>query len=247
MLSYLAFWRRYLANLLSYSARTRNRIAAAYLYGQGIEIGALHHPLQVGSGAKVKYLDRLPLAVLRQQYPELADDVIMPLDIIDDGEQLVTIGNESLDFIIANHFIEHCENPIATLTNFFSRLKPGGVVYLAVPDKRFTFDRQRGSTSLAHLQNDFVDDGCNSREAHYRDFVKYSLLKGVASEEDVAVLTRQLIDKNYSIHFHVWTQDEFLHFLQWLKTNHLSQLEIIESRRNRHEGIFILRKLAEVS
>lgn len=247
MFKCLVRWRPSLVRLFSSSARTRYRLSSAYLTGQGIEIGALHNPLPVGRQVKVKYIDRLSRANLLQQYPELAHQNIVNPDIIDDGERLFEIRNESLDFIIANHFIEHCENPIATLVNFFSRLKPGGVVYLAVPDKRFTFDRQRGSTSLAHLQNDFGDGGSNSREAHYRDFAKYSLLKGAVSEDEVTVLARQLIEKNYSIHFHVWTQDEFLDFLQWLKTNHLRRLEIIESRRNHHEGIFILRKQAEAS
>ncbi len=237
---------RFAAKYIHQPARLRYRLARTHLMGSGIEVGALHNPLPVSRHTRVQYVDRLSRADLLKQYPELAHQKIVDPAIIDDGEQLALIQNESLDFIIANHFIEHCQNPIATLTNFFSRLKPGGVVYLAVPDKRFTFDRQRDSTSLAHLQNDFLDGGSNSREAHYLDFAKYSLLKGSASDEDVAILARQLMGKNYSIHFHVWAQDEFVDFLHWFKAYHLPQMEILESRSNRHEGIFILRKQAEV-
>lgn len=98
-----------------------------------------------------------------------------------------------MDFIIANHFIEHCEDPIATMIAFFAKLMPHGVVYLAVPDKRFTFDQQRESTSIAHLQQDFSDGGVGSRTAHYLDFARYALLNGAATEREVAEWARQMI------------------------------------------------------
>jgi SAM-dependent methyltransferase len=195
----------------------------------------------------VKYVDRLSQASLRQQYPELDHQKIVAPDIIDNGEELSLIRNESLDFIIANHFIEHCADPVATITSFLAKLKPGGIVYLAVPDKRFTFDSRRESTSLAHLESDYQDCGSNSREQHYLDFARQALLKNGGNESQVAQLARQMMETNYSIHFHVWTQEEFLDFLHWLRQHHLHRLEILEVVRNQGEGIFILRKQATVT
>ena len=91
----------------------------------------------------MKYVDRMTVAELRRQYQELAGDPLVETDIIDNGEQLTTIRDETQDFVIANHFIEHCQNPIQTFQNLFRVLKPGGVLYVAVPDKRFTFDADR--------------------------------------------------------------------------------------------------------
>ena len=72
--------------------------------------------------------------------------------MIDDGETLATVPDSPRDFVIANHFIEHTEDPIAHAAATTLRvLRPGGVLYMAVPDKRFTFDVDRPVTPLEHL------------------------------------------------------------------------------------------------
>jgi len=44
------------------------------------------------------------------------------------------------DYCLASHVIEHIPNPIAFFQSIAHLLKPGGVLSLAVPDKRYTFD-----------------------------------------------------------------------------------------------------------
>src|SRR5262249_28614265 len=127
----------------------RETIADQYIRGQGIEIGALHMPLRVPRSAKVKYVDRFSADGLRAHYPELNDEDIVQVDIVTDGERLEAIADATQDFVIANHFIEHCQNPIGALLNMFRVLKLGGVLYLAIPDKRCSFDADRPSTTLA--------------------------------------------------------------------------------------------------
>ncbi len=41
-----------------------------YLQEEGIEIGGLHNPLEVPLGVRVRYVDRLPVDRLRQEYPD---------------------------------------------------------------------------------------------------------------------------------------------------------------------------------
>jgi hypothetical protein len=103
--------------------QTREAIAASFLRGEGIEIGALHQPLHVPASARVKYVDRMTASELRRQYEELADAAFVETDIVDNGEQLTTIGDDTQDFVIANHFIEHCQNPIQAFQNL-SRIPP---------------------------------------------------------------------------------------------------------------------------
>jgi ubiquinone/menaquinone biosynthesis C-methylase UbiE len=67
---------------------------------------------------------------LRTHYAELAEYELVAPDVIDDGERLAAFGDESQDFVIANHFIEHCEDPIEAVTNALRVLKPGGILYL---------------------------------------------------------------------------------------------------------------------
>src|SRR5258708_4169680 len=68
----------------------RRRMAGQYLRGTGLELGALHSPLEV-TGVNVRYVDRMAVADLRRHYPELAGFALTPVDIIDDGEKLSTI------------------------------------------------------------------------------------------------------------------------------------------------------------
>src|SRR4028119_2450886 len=93
-------------------------LSCFYLQGQGLEVGALHEPLQLSAKANVKYVDRLSVTDLRRHYPELNSLKLVDVDIIDDGERLATIPNSSQDFVIANHMLEHCMNPIQTLQTF---------------------------------------------------------------------------------------------------------------------------------
>ena len=129
---------------------TRENIADLDLQGQGIEIGALHHPLVVPKDVKVLYVDRMSVADLRKQYPELNDLPLIEADILANGEDLETIADNTQDFVIANHFIEHCQDTIGTIENMLRVLKPGGILYSAIPDKRGSFDIDRDVTSIEH-------------------------------------------------------------------------------------------------
>jgi SAM-dependent methyltransferase len=218
-------------------ALRRRALAGRYLSGTGIEIGALHKPLPLPAGARVRYVDRMSVGDLRAHYPELADEELCEPDIIDDGERLATIADGSLDFVVANHFIEHTQDPISTLENHARVLKPGGILYLGVPDKRRTFDRDREITSVAHIARDRREGPGVSRTEHYEDWARH-----VERSPDVQARARLLMDDDYSIHFHVWTPDAFRALLEHARSEESLPLRIEEMVPNRDEFIAILRK-----
>ena len=219
--------------------RLRRQIASQYLSGQGIEVGALHSPLDIPDDVKVSYVDRMPVDELRKQYPELAGYDLVKVDIIDDGENLLSIADSSVDFVIANHMIEHCQNPIGAIEQHLRVLKPNGILYLAVPDMRYTFDRDRPVTSLEHLIRDYTDSPLWSVNSHFEE---WSRLVEKVPDDQVASSVAHLIDINYSIHFHVWTQMEFLELLLYCK-QHYFNFEIELLQKNGVEFITILRKI----
>jgi predicted SAM-dependent methyltransferase len=216
----------------------RRRIADAFLTGDGIEIGALHQPLQVPSVARVKYVDRMTVPELRRQYAELADEPLVETDIIDNGELLSTIGDSTQDFVVANHFIEHCQNPIATLQNLLRVLKPAGILYMAVPDKRFTFDIDRPCTTIEHLIRDYREGPEWSKRQHFEEWSR--LVNKRTSDAEVEEDVRHLLSIDYSIHFHVWTEVELLELVAALHPLVRFELELFI--RNGFESILILRK-----
>ncbi len=218
----------------------RVAIADKYLKGNGIEVGALHSPLKVPPSASVKYVDRMTAPDLRKQYPELDDLELVNTDIIDDGERLDSIQDSTQDFVIANHFIEHCQNPLMALSNMFRVLNENGLLYLAVPDKRFTFDIDRPVTPLDHILRDFEEGGEWSRRQHFEEWVRF-----VNKVEDIAEVEKrvdELISIDYSIHFHAWTQLEMLEFILGLNRKLGLRFDVELLFKNREECIFILRK-----
>lgn len=217
----------------------REWAANTYLEGQGIEIGALQNPLKLPSNARVQYVDRLPVAELRQQYPELGPLPLVEVDILDDGERLSRMADESQDFVIANHFLEHCGDPIGTLQNFLRVVRPNGILYMAVPDKRFTFDRDRPVTPLAHLFEDHHHGPERSRRQHFDEWVR--LVNKIDEPARAEAAVQSLLDRDYSIHFHVWTQTEFLEFLHALQPRLSFEIELF--LKHGQEMIVVLRKV----
>jgi SAM-dependent methyltransferase len=213
-------------------------IARAYLRGRGLEIGALHNPLKVPPAAQVRYVDKLSTADLRREYPELAGKDLVPVDILDDGERLATVPDGSQDFVIANHFVEHCEDPIGAIGNMLRVLKPGGVLYLAIPDKRYTFDRDRPVTTLEHLMRDHREGPSWSRRAHYEEWA--ALVDRIADPAARARQVETLLARRAAIHFHVWTQVELVDLLGAVRRRWPLDVELMVRRDN--EVLFILRK-----
>jgi predicted SAM-dependent methyltransferase len=55
-------------------------------------------------------------------------------DIIGYGDNLINFENNSQDYIIARHIIEHFHNPFKTLREWYRVLKPGGKLGLSTSD-----------------------------------------------------------------------------------------------------------------
>jgi SAM-dependent methyltransferase len=221
----------------------QNRILLSFIYlrGSGIEIGALHNPLPVSPLARVKYVDHATVADLRKQYPELRNKKLVSVDILDDGEKLLTILGASQDFVIANHFLEHCQNPLLALENVFRVLRLNGVFYLALPDMRYTFDRDRPVTTLDDVKQCYSEGPERSRRRHYEEWVQ-QFNKGM-DEESIAREVERLMTIGYSIHHQVWTQWEMMELLMYLRKRFPFEIEIM--LRHEHEVIFIIRKTGE--
>lgn len=218
---------------------TRAELAARFLRGEGAEIGALHLPLRLPAHAHARYVDWLTVEGARQHYPELRFLPLVPVSVVDDGEVLSQIAPGSLDFLVANHVFEHCQNPLGTLQLWLSKLRPNGTLFCAVPDGHFTFDRERPVTTLEHLWHDFERGPQDSYEDHLREWTRF-IAKPDESRFDESVA--QLKASGYSIHFHVWDFDSLQAMLQSLQTrNWPLKLEALE--RNGDENILVLRKI----
>lgn len=220
--------------------------AARWLSGNGIEIGALHNPLPVPPGATVQYVDRARELELRRQYPELAAKTMVPVDFVGDAQDLSAIANDCQDFVIANHLLEHLEDPIRGLIEMMRVIRPGGVLYLALPDPRVTFDRNRPLTTIQHVVDEYRSGTEATREAHYVEWVELVESRQVVGAGTGPTRVNELMAQDYSIHFHVWRPDDFLEVLVASRREAGLQAEMVEfmpcDPATDNEYIFVLMK-----
>jgi len=224
----------------------RLTVAERYLRGRGLEIGALQDPLPLPRGAVARYVDLAPTAELRAMYPHKQRRHLVEVDLVDDGERLQQVADASEDFVVANHFLEHCEDPIGTLGNLLRVVRPGGVVYLSLPDKRYMFDADRPSTTLEHVLKDHHDGPEWSRDQHYEEVVRL----GQKVQGETAVLERaaELQRTSFRIHFHCWTQTDFLELLVALQRRPgFPAFDVEHFARNEREMVVVLRRLPQPS
>jgi SAM-dependent methyltransferase len=204
------------------SARTKRKRLARWLQGAGIEIGAAQNPLSVASDAHVAYVDRWSTDQQRRRYPELGDGAFVAVTLITDAVRL-GIRDNALDFVIASHVIEHLEDPIASLIEFQRVLRPGGILYLVVPDQRQTFDQNRAATSVEHLVRDHEVGTDATRWDHYVDWAR-----NVMGADPADAQADALLQQDYSIHFHCWRPDTFLDFLVAARRRYDLEFEVLE-------------------
>jgi len=131
--------------------------------GRGLEIGAGYNPLVPRSeGFDVEVADHLDAAGLRAKYADSAHadaGRIEEVDyVLDTGSLTETIGRQPrYDYIVASHVIEHTPDMLGFLKDCEALLRPGGILLLAIPDKRHCFDvfqslSSTGSIIQAHLE-----------------------------------------------------------------------------------------------
>ncbi len=189
----------------------RARVAARFLSGTGIEIGALDAPTPLPAAARARYVDLRPVKTLAEHYSELDPKTFVRVDVIDDGERLTRFADASLDFLVANHMLEHCENPLGTMRSHLRKVKPGGILFYAMPDMRIGFDRARPITPFEHVVADDRDGGESSRRAHHLEWARFA--NGITDDAEVARIAEENLRYGYSIHFHVWDASAWLEFL----------------------------------
>jgi SAM-dependent methyltransferase len=134
-----------------------------YAASLGIEIGALHSPTVSRADGRVIYVDYAPAALLREklQHPGVDPADILEVDIVWAGAgSLAEALGEQADYAVASHVIEHVPDLIGWLRQIHGALKAGGVLGLAIPDRRFTFDAYRNDSGIAEVLEAHIHAHC---------------------------------------------------------------------------------------
>lgn len=203
---------------------TRRARYRRWLRGRGLEIGALGSPFEVDEGVEVVYSDILPAEEIDRHYP----GGVHP-DILSDSESFPSVEDSSFDFLIANHVLEHLTDPIRALREWHRILRDGGVLLMALPDKRYTFDRGRRRTPLAHL----VADSRNNLEPRLKNFehlVEWAThVEGLeAGSGEWKAWIEERFENGFAVHNHVWVLQDVLRLVLHLYRRRVASFALVK-------------------
>jgi hypothetical protein len=126
---------------------------------RGIEVGALTRPIVTRADGDVLYADHFSTEELRKKYRDDSSvnfndfNDLVDVSIVTGRRSLSEAvgGAETFDYIVASHVLEHIADPIGWLLGCLNILNDRGIIFLALPDRRFTFDRFRVDTTAGEM------------------------------------------------------------------------------------------------
>jgi SAM-dependent methyltransferase len=156
-------WPRYLFELVRFvrsGVRFTSASARRYCVGRGLEIGgAAHNPFGLRS-LNVDVTGSLDTAFKKLEIA--ACGKALPVDMVASGDA-IPVADGSQDFVVSSHVLEHMPDPIGAMLEWDRVVRPGGVMFMIVPHKERTFDKQRPRTAIEHL---IADHSASTPEPH---------------------------------------------------------------------------------
>jgi SAM-dependent methyltransferase len=125
---------------------------------RGLEIGALDLPFLTPDESDVEFADYATTHELRERAraaPGHSEEFVMPVNFVLKDGGWDSVPNQ-FDWIAAAHVIEHAPSLIDWLNIVGDKLKEGGILFLIIPDKRYTFDFFRPETTLGKIFEDHI-------------------------------------------------------------------------------------------
>jgi SAM-dependent methyltransferase len=137
--------------------------------------------------------------------------------------------DHALDYVVASHVLEHVADPVAALAEWYRVVRPGGIIYLVVPNRRSGWDRTRELTSIGHVFEDHVRGATAHDATHIDEFahgIDWSLFSPNTPPDEVpakqAELARGMHEavargEDINIHFHTFEPASLRELLESLR------------------------------
>jgi predicted SAM-dependent methyltransferase len=140
-----------------------SKFAHKYLDGlQGIEIGAASYMPFGLNAINVCTPDENDRSFYKH-VQMLVAGCYYEVDIEAEADNLHMFENDSLDFIVASHVIEHTSNPIKVFLEWKRVVRPGGFIFMIVPKRDAPYgDEKRQITPMSQFMRARVEDWNNN-------------------------------------------------------------------------------------
>ena len=144
--------------------------------------------------------------------------------IFSEGSNLRMIADNTYEFVLSCHNLEHFANPVKALKEWQRIACPAGALVLVLPDHSMTFDHRRKLTSVAHMMDDFDRDMQEDDLTHLPEILlKHDLTRDPGAGTLEQFRERSLRNfENRCLHHHVFDENNIRDLLCALGMNVLS-------------------------
>ena len=234
-----------------YLWRKYHDMAHYFCKGNGLEVGALCYPYLFNEDCKLKYADIFENSKLRKIIDDIPLDNLYHKELVDVDYVLEppkfllnNVSDNTFDFVYSSHVLEHTPNPISSLNDQLRVTKAGGIVYVAIPNKKNTFDKSRKITKSDVLINKFENVIFDHTVDEALDVIKNTDEHALYEphKNNPLEFAKEIIKKKEGIH-HFYTYDEtnILEILIYLVKKNKAHIEYFSGLANR-DIHFALRK-----
>jgi len=214
-----------------------------YAIGTGVEVGPGLRPHVLPSDlTDVSYIEQqnprdwLVMYNHQDKKPEMPPEHILARYRVGSATELEMFAPGSLDFIFSNHVFEHLANPVQVISNWLSRLRPGGTVLAVVPDPRYTFDCRQSPTTMSEA---LAEEQAGGHQISRSKYERWCRLTEPRHTPD------GLFKRGYSIHVNYFTPEGFQALADLLKDRGLISRFFLTSAPNNKDFAFVLWKTGE--
>ncbi len=126
--------------------------------------------------------------------------------------------DNTYDFLLSSHCIEHLANPLQGLREWIRVTKSSGVLVLVIPHKDKTFDSRRSVTSLEHLIQDDLAEQAETDMTHYDEALNVHGFGEHPSDLEIEVLRQRMLNNhaNRCLHHHVFDTQASIEMVNYM-------------------------------
>jgi len=136
---------------------------------------------------------------------------------ISEATDLSDIQNETYDFVLSSHTLEHSANPLKAMFEWYRVLKNDGILILVLPHYENTFDHNRPVTPLQHMIDDYNEDMTEADLTHLDEILKlHDLTKDPGAGSFDSFKKRSLKNlENRCLHQHVFNTESAIEVVDY--------------------------------
>jgi len=189
--------------------------------GEGLELGAFDFPTVAPGAGSCTFADVRSSQELAALFGVPSESVAPVEWVVDRVRPLSEQIPRRFDYVILCHVLEHVPEPIRFLDDVGALLRPGGVAFLAVPDKRMTLDAPRPSTTIDHLLARHYHGAAGPPITQIMEFARtwdenWRRLATESPREFFAWAQGQFESGTADVHCNVWRDEELFEQLDYL-------------------------------